>query len=57
MRTVSGNLNHPDASMIEMATEGPPELTQCELEIRDRYIAALIVCPNIEGDDVFTMWD
>jgi hypothetical protein len=43
--------------MTKMATEGPLELTRCDLHIRDRYIAALIVTPAIDGDDVFTMWD
>ena len=43
--------------MIEMATEGPLELARCDLQIRDRYIAALILSPMIDGDDVFTMWD
>jgi len=43
--------------MIQMATEGPPELDRCDLQIRDRYIAALIVSPLTDGDGVFTMWD
>ena len=43
--------------MIEMATDGPPELARCDLQIRDRYIVALIVSPQMDEDDVFTMWD
>ena len=49
--------------MIEMAAHGPPELARCELEIRDRYIVALTVSPQMDRDevftmdDVFTMWD
>ena len=29
--------------MIKMATEGAPELVRCDLHIRDRYVAALII--------------
>lgn len=57
LRTLSGNLHHPDAKMIEMATEGPPELARCDLQIRCRYVAALIISPLIDDDDVFVMWD
>jgi len=37
--------------------EGPRQLNRCDLRIRDRYIAALIVSPLVDGDGVFTMWD
>jgi len=57
LRTISGNLNHPDAKMIEMATEGPLELARCDLQIRDRYIVAHIVSQQMYEVDVFTMWD
>lgn len=43
--------------MSKMAMEGPLELARCDLQIRDRYIAALILSPLIDGDDVFIMWD
>ena len=43
--------------MTEMATEGPLEVVRCDLQIRDRYIAALIVSSLIDVDNVFTMWD
>lgn len=43
--------------MIEMFTEGPLELSRCDLHISGRYIAALIVSPLIYAEDVFTMWD
>jgi len=45
--------------MVDMATEGPSQLARCDLQIRDRYIAALIVSQEIDEDedDVFTMWD
>ena len=57
LRTLSSNLHHPDAKMINMFTEGPLELDQCDLHIRGRYIAALIASPLIDEDDVFTMRD
>jgi hypothetical protein len=43
--------------MIEMATDGPPEFIRCDLQIRDRYIAALLASAQMDDGDVFTMWD
>jgi hypothetical protein len=41
--------------MIKMVTDGPLELHRCDLQIKDRYIAALIRSPW--SGEIFTIWD
>jgi hypothetical protein len=41
--------------MIKMATVGPLDFDRCDLQIHDRYIAALIY--SLSGDHIFTIWD